>query len=135
VNAPRLLLDTDICIYVARHRPESVISRFQRLHAGEAVISVVTLGELQFGAALSRNPAQARAAIEEFIAAIPAVSLPEAAAEHYGVLRAQLEQRGQPIGGNDLWIAAHARAAELVLVTSNDKEFRRIPELKIQTWT
>jgi tRNA(fMet)-specific endonuclease VapC len=135
VNTPRLLLDTDICIYVARQRPESVIGRFQRLTAGEAAISVVTLGELQFGAAKSRNPGQARAAIEEFTSAIPALPLPEAAAEHYGALRALLEQRGQPIGGNDLWIAAHARAAELVLVTNNEKEFRRIPDLKIQNWT
>ena len=134
MNAPRFLLDTNICIYIARHKPAAVLARFQKLRTGEAVVSVITYGELQFGAAKSRDARSARAALDEFSSLVAVLPLPAAAADCYGAMRASLEQRGLPIGGNDLWIAAHAQAAELVLVTNNENEFRRIPDLKTQNW-
>jgi tRNA(fMet)-specific endonuclease VapC len=72
--------------------------------------------------------------LEELATAIPVLSLPDSAAESYGAIRAELEKKGHMIGNNDLWIAAHVRAAGLTLVTNNEREFRRVPGLKIENW-
>ena len=69
-----------------------------------------------------------------FIDLLPALSLPETAAEAYGTIRAELEAKGEMIGNNDLWIAAHALASKLTLVTNNEREFRRVRGLKVQNW-
>jgi len=98
------------------------------------VLSVITYGELLYGAAKSAQPREALERLRELIHLLPALSLPETAAEAYGRIRAELELKGQMIGNNDLWIAAHAVVAGLTLVTNNEKEFRRVPGLKIQNW-
>jgi tRNA(fMet)-specific endonuclease VapC len=131
---PRYLLDTNICIYIRQKRPDQVLRRFQKLRPGEAVLSVITYGELLYGAAKSAQRREALERLRELIHLLPALSLPETAAEAYGRIRAKLESKGQMIGNNDLWIAAHAVAAGLTLVTNNEKEFRRVPGLKIQNW-
>jgi tRNA(fMet)-specific endonuclease VapC len=131
---PRYLLDTNICIYIRQRRPDEVLRRFQKLRPGEAVLSVITYGELLYGAAKSAQPREALERLRELIHLLPALSLPETAAEAYGRIRAELELKGQMIGNNDLWIAAHAVVAGLTLVTNNEKEFRRVPGLKIQNW-
>lgn len=131
---PKYLLDTNICIYIRRHRPPEVLARFERLRAGEAAISVITSGELLYGAEKSQHRARARQQLEELATLIPVLPLPENAAHTYGMIRRQLEARGEMIGNNDLWIAAHAKAAELILVTNNEREFRRVPGLKVQNW-
>jgi len=131
---PRYLLDTNICIHIRQRRPDEVLRRFQKLRPGEAVLSVITYGELLYGAAKSEQRREALERLRELIHLLPALSLPETAAETYGRIRAQLESKGQTIGNNDLWIAAHAVAAGLTLVTNNEKEFRRVPGLKIQNW-
>ncbi|MHB1937398.1 MAG: type II toxin-antitoxin system tRNA(fMet)-specific endonuclease VapC [Acidobacteriaceae bacterium] len=130
----RYLLDTDICIYIHRHRPPEVLARFQRLSLGEAAISVITSGELLYGAEKSQHRARALQQLEEFVTLIPVMPLPANAAAAYGTIRRQLEMRGETIGNNDLWIAAHAKAAELILVTNNEREFKRVPGLKVQNW-
>jgi tRNA(fMet)-specific endonuclease VapC len=130
----RYLLDTNICIYIRQKRPEQVLRRFRKLRPGEAVLSVITYGELLYGAAKSAHRAEARERLRELVHFLPAVALPETAAETYGALRADLESKGEMIGNNDLWIAAHALAAGLTLVTNNEREFRRVRGLKIQNW-
>jgi tRNA(fMet)-specific endonuclease VapC len=132
---PRYLLDTNICIYIRQKRPEEVLRRFRKLRPGEAVLSVITYGELLYGAAKSEQRVRAIEQLHELVRVLPALSLPEAAAEAYGTIRAELELNGEMIGNNDLWIAAHALAAGLILVTNNEKEFRRLRRLKVQNWT
>jgi tRNA(fMet)-specific endonuclease VapC len=132
---PRYLLDTNICIYIRQKRPEEVLRRFRKLRPGEAVLSVITYGELLYGAAKSEQRVRAIEQLHELVSVLPALSLPEAAAEAYGTIRAELGLNGEMIGNNDLWIAAHALAAGLILVTNNEKEFRRVRRLKVQNWT
>jgi tRNA(fMet)-specific endonuclease VapC len=131
----RFLLDTNTLIYIRRNRPANVLARFQKLSYGEAAFSVITFGELAYGAAKSGRRSDAIVQLDQLRSAVPIIALPETAAEIYGVIRADLEGRGQQIGNNDLWIAAHALAANLILVTNNEREFTRVKGLKIQNWT
>jgi tRNA(fMet)-specific endonuclease VapC len=131
---PRFLLDTNVCIYIREKRPEEVLRRFRKLRAGEAVLSVITFGELLCDANKSAQRAAALERLRELIHVLPALPLPEAAAEAYGTIRADLEAKGAMIGNNDLWIAAHALAADLTLVSNNLREFRRVSGLRLQNW-
>jgi len=132
--APRYLLDTNICVYIRRQRPADVLARFQRLQPREAGISVITYGELFYGAEKSAYRQQATNQLEELLTLLPVLPLPEEAGHAYGAIRASLEAKGTVIGNNDLWIAAHAKAAGLTLVTNNEKEFRRVTGLTLQNW-
>lgn len=130
----RFLLDTNICIYIRQKRPASVLARFEKLKAGEAALSVITYGELMYGAAKSQQKEIARGRLADLVSLLPVLELPDSAGEQYGEIRSHLEKKGEIIGGNDLWIAAHARALGLVLVTNNESEFKRVPGLKVQNW-
>jgi tRNA(fMet)-specific endonuclease VapC len=130
----RFLLDTNICIHIRRQRPPGVLARFQRLKPGEAVLSVITYGELIYGVEKSQFREQAAKQLSELAGLLPIMALPLQAGEFYGAIRAALEAKGEMIGNNALWIAAHAKAAGLTLVTNNEREFRRIQGLKIQNW-
>ena len=132
--ATRFLLDTNICIYIQRQRPPAVLERFRKLKPGEAVISVITWGELRYGAEKSRQRDMVLALLEEFTAMVPVMPMPEAAGQAYGAIRAALEAKGEPIGNNDLWIAAHAKASGLIVVTNNAREFKRVPGLGVRNW-
>jgi tRNA(fMet)-specific endonuclease VapC len=131
---PSYLLDTNICIYIRQKRPDEVLRRFRKLRPGEAALSVITYGELLYGAAKSAHREAALERLRELVHLLPALPLPEQAAEAYGAIRAELESKGQMIGNNDLWTAAHALASGLTLVTNNEKEFRRVRGLKVQNW-
>ena len=131
---PRYLLDTNICIYIRQKRPKAVSQRFHKLRVGEAALSVITYGELLYGAAKSADRAAAIERLQELLHWLPALPMPESAAEAYGRTRAELTARGELIGNNDLWIAAHAMATGLILVTNNEREFRRVRGLKVQNW-
>jgi tRNA(fMet)-specific endonuclease VapC len=131
----RYLLDTNICIYIRRKRPEEVLRRFRMLRPGEAVLSVITFGELVYGAEKSAQRGATLELLRELAQVLPVQGLPETAAESYGTIRAELDRKGETIGNNDLWIAAHAKAAGLVLVTNNEREFRRVRGLRVQNWT
>jgi tRNA(fMet)-specific endonuclease VapC len=131
---PRFLLDTNICIYIRRKKPEGVLRRFRGLKQGEAALSVITFGELMYGAENSAQRAAALELLRGLAQVLPVLDLPDTAAEAYGRIRAELERAGQMIGNNDLWIAAHARAAGLTLVTNNEREFRRVRGLKVENW-
>ena len=130
----RYLLDTNICIYIQRKKPEEVLARFKKLKPGDAAISVITWGEMLYGAEKSQQRKKALQLLEEFKTFIPVLPIPENAGNTYGAIRAALESKGEPIGNNDLWIAAHAKAASLIVVTNNEQKFQRVPGLKVQNW-
>ena len=133
--APSYMLDTNVCIHIRKQRPAEILARFRTLKPGQAVISIITYGELRFGAERSTAREHFLAALESFITLVPAQPLPQSAGAQYGSIRSTLARRGEIIGNNDLWIAAHACAANLVLVTSNENEFRRVPGLVVENWT
>ena len=134
-NAPtRYLLDTNICIYIAKGQPLAVRERFARHALHELAMSAITVGELRFGAEKSQSRERALATIAQLVQMIAPRPLPMAAAEHYGDIRATLQKQGLPIGNNDLWLAAHARAEGWTLVTNNSREFARVPGLQIENW-
>ncbi|MDP2788293.1 MAG: type II toxin-antitoxin system VapC family toxin [Pseudomonadota bacterium] len=132
--AVRYLLDTNICIYIAKHSPPVVRERFTRHAANELAMSVITYGELCFGFEKSQAREHALESIQRLQTRIEIYPLPLSAGEHYGEIRALLQKSGQPIGNNDLWIAAHARAENWILVTNNESEFRRVPGLQVENW-
>jgi tRNA(fMet)-specific endonuclease VapC len=127
----RYMLDTNICSAVVKRRDEHVLRRFDA-EAGRMCISTITLSEMLFGAEKRGAPAL-DAALRDFAACIGVVSYDEAAASHYGQLRAELEKLGALLGANDLFIAAHARSMGLVLVT-DDAAFERAPGLRVENW-
>ncbi len=128
------LLDTNICIYIAKHNPASVRERFQQYSANQLAMSVITLGELRFGAEKSQSKERARAVIDDLASLISIEELSESAADHYGDIRASLQKSGQLIGNNDLWLAAHARSQDWILVTNNERAFLRVDGLKVENW-
>lgn len=131
---PRYLLDTNICIYIKNHRPPEVLARFSKLPPGKVAMSAITYGELCFGAEKSSKPKEVRQILEHLISLIPVLPLDGNASLHYGKIRQHLQASGKPIGNNDLWIAAHALAGKLILVTNNVAEFERVPGLKVENW-
>jgi tRNA(fMet)-specific endonuclease VapC len=132
--AARYLLDSDICVYALSGRNPGLVRRLDRKLPGQVVVSVFAVGELLTGAAKSKDPATARQRIAALTSVAEVLPLPPEAAEHYATIRAALERAGRIIGPNDLWIAAQARAEELILVTNNEQEFRRVPRLKVENW-
>ena len=132
--AIRFLLDTDICIYIAKYNPPAIRARFERLAADAVAMSAITFGELRYGAEKSQARAKALAVLQQLQGAVEVMPLTEAVSQHYGEIRSALERRGLPIGNNDLWIAAHARAEGWVLVTHNEREFLRVDGLAVENW-
>lgn len=130
----RYLLDTNICIYIARQRPPAVAQRFARLAPGEVGMSLITYGELFYGAEKSQRSAEAMAKLQGFVELIPVLEPCAKTGEAHGQVRAQLERQGTPIGNNDLWIAAHALALGVTLVSNNMREFERVPGLALENW-
>lgn len=131
----KLLLDTNICIYIIRQQPAAVLQRFLEYEVGDIGISSITLAELRYGVAKSTQQDKNAKALDEFIIPLEVVPFDEAAAHLYGGIRAILERAGTPIGAMDLLIAAHALALEVPLVTNNTREFVRIPDLNVINWT
>lgn len=129
------MLDTNICIYIAKNRPPEVRAHFERLKPGQLIMSAITYGELSYGVSKSTQRAQAFTQLEELIQDVPVQELDWLAGEAYGEIRATLEKQGRLIGNNDLWIGAHALALKLTLVTNNEREFKRIPRLSVENWT
>lgn len=129
----RYLLDTNIVIYVLKRRPIEVLSLFNE-NASRMAISAITLSELFHGAEKSTRASDNLVAIEDFCSRLEVLPYGAKAAQHYGAIRAGLEKTGQPIGVNDLHIAAHARSEGLVVVTNNVGEFARVPALQVENW-
>jgi len=129
----KYLLDTNIVIYVIKQRPVEALEIFNR-HQGRMAISSITLAELVHGAEKSSDVSRNIAVVEDFVSRLAVLAYDDKAAWQYGNIRATLEKVGQPIGVNDLHIAAHARSNGLTLVTNNLREFERVPGLLLENW-
>jgi len=123
------MLDTNICIYIIKNRPKSVKERFQEFTIGELCISTITVSELMYGAYKSEYVEKNLKAIESFLMPFEIVEYDFEASVEYGKIRAYLEKKGKVIGNMDMQIAGHALALDLVLVTNNTKEFKRVDGL------
>ena len=130
----KLLLDTNICIYIIKQQPVSVLKRFLEYEIGDIGISSITLSELRYGVAKSTHREKNAKALDEFIIPLEVVSYDESAALAYGDIRAALEKAGTPVGSMDMLIAAHARSCKATLVTSNRREFDRVKGLTVEDW-
>ena len=130
----KYLIDTNICIYIMNKRPIAVIKKFKQFKPGEIGISAITISELQYGISKSAHRKKNEVRLEEFLAPLEILTYDRMAARVYGDIRFQLETLGLPIGPLDLLIAAHAISQGLVLITNNDKEFRRIKRLEVENW-
>ncbi|MCU9527532.1 type II toxin-antitoxin system tRNA(fMet)-specific endonuclease VapC [Pseudomonas mosselii] len=129
----KFMLDTNICIFTIKNRPQEVREVFKR-HHGQMCISTVTLMELIYGAEKSSNPERNLADVEGFAARLEVLKYDQEAAAHTGQLRAELARVGKQIGPYDQMIAGHARSQGLILVTNNRREFDRVPGLRIEDW-
>jgi tRNA(fMet)-specific endonuclease VapC len=129
------MLDTDTCSYVMKRSHPLVLERLQRLPVSDVCMSVVTKAELLYGVEVSPKHAQDAAALAAFLPYVEVLYLDEDAALHYAEIRADLKKRGAMIGANDLFIAAHARAMGLTLVTNNTAEFGRVKGLTLENWS
>ena len=128
------MLDTNTCIFIIRKKPMHVFDRFKELKVGDIGISSIVLCELQFGVSKSNDPARNQTALTEFVAPLEIRDFPGGASPLYGRLREHLQTQGTPIGGYDMLIAAHALYEKTILITNNTKEFRRVPNLRMEDW-
>lgn len=131
---PSYMFDTDICSFVMRRSHTALLGRVRATAVADVCASVVTKAELMFGIAVSPSPDRDRAALEGLLRFVAIVELDEETAAHYADIRADLKRRGEMIGANDLFIAAHARRLGLVLVTANVREFERVSRLAVENW-
>lgn len=131
----KLLLDTNICIYIIKQQPPAVLERFLEYQIGDIGISSITLSELRYGVAKSTHRERNAKALDEFIIPLEVLPYDDAAAHAYGDIRAALEKAGASIGSMDMLIAAHAVSLGIPLVTNNTREFLRVPSLNIVDWT
>ena len=130
----RLMLDTNICIYIIKNKPQSVKEKFQNFHIGELCISSITVSELMYGAYKSEYTEKNLKAIESFLLPFEIVEYDYSAAVEYGRIRATLEKKGSVIGNMDMQIAGHALALGMTVVTNNTKEFERVEGLTLDNW-
>ena len=130
----RVLLDTNICIYMIKNKPPEVRKHFERFVPGDIAISSITVGEMQYGVEKSAAREKNALALEAFLLPLEIASFDTDSALVYGKIRAELERQGRSIGGMDMLIAAQAIAQGFTLVTHNLKEFERVAALKCETW-
>lgn len=130
----KLMLDTNVCIYLIKERPASVLERFAAYAVGDIGISVITLAELEYGVSKSSRPAKNREALDQFVSPLEVAAFDRDATVEYGKLRTTLEKKGQSIGSMDLLIAAHALSLDVRLITRNVREFGRVPGLRVEDW-
>jgi tRNA(fMet)-specific endonuclease VapC len=130
----KYLVDTDICIYIMNKRPIEVINKFSQFAPGDIAISSITVSELEFGVTNSLRKEENTIRLDEFLVPFEILSYDQVAAKTYGVIRTQLEKAGRPLGPLDMLIAAHALSRNLALVTNNEKEFKKVKGLKVESW-
>ena len=130
----RYMLDTNICIYLIKHKPEKVFQKLQTIHPEDVCISSVTYAELVHGVEKSAAVEKNRLALSMLLANIEILDFDAVAANCYGKIRADLEKKGTPIGPLDMMIAGHAQSLGYTVVTNNVKEFSRVAALKMENW-
>jgi len=131
----RYMFDTDTCSYIMKRSSEPLLEKVRGVPPGDVCMSVVTKCELAFGVEISPRRKRDEGALTGLLRQVVVLDLPEDAAEHYATIHARLRKRGEMIGANDLFIAAHARSLGLTLVTNNTAEFGRVPGLSLENWT
>jgi len=131
----KYMLDTNICIYLIKQKPEKVLRHFKNHSIGDIGISSITLAELRFGVEKSQQIQNNRQALEEFVLPLEIADFDEKAAVMYGAVRAALEKAGTPVSSMDMLIGAHALSLDLTLVTNNVREFKQIKNLKVVDWS
>jgi tRNA(fMet)-specific endonuclease VapC len=129
------MLDTNICIYLIKQKPEKVLRHFKTYSVGDIGISSITLAELMYGVQRSQQVQKNRQALEEFTLPLEIAAFDDAAAEVYGSVRAGFERDGTPVGSMDMLIGAHALNLGVTLVTNNLREFKKIKNLKVVDWS
>lgn len=130
----KYLLDTNICIYIIKKKPEEVIKRFLKMKPDSIAISSITVSELYYGVAKSSKPNENTIALEQFILPLTVINYNKEDSISYGKLRAKLEQKGKLIGAMDMLIAAQALNRDLILVTNNEREFKKVEGLSVENW-
>ena len=130
----RYMLDTDTCSYIMKRSNQQVLNRLQSVPVADVCISVITKSELLYGVEVSPQRLQDATALKAFLPHVEVLEFPDDAATHYAQIRADLKKRGQMIGANDLFVAAHARSLGLRLVTNNTGEFGRVKGLTLENW-
>ncbi len=128
------LLDSNICIYIINNHPKTVIERIKNLNPYQVKLSAISIAELEYGASKSKYRERNRNALLDFASAFDIIPFNDNDVEIFGLIRADLEKRGQIIGPYDMQIAAQAIARNLILATNNTNEFSRIKELRIDNW-
>lgn len=131
----KYMLDTNICIYAIKHKPETVIRNFMLHNPNQMCISSITYAELMHGVEKSQAVEKNRLAMSLFLSPLTILDFDAIAAEEYGKVRANLERKGTPIGPMDMMIAGHARSKGLIVVTNNTREFVRVEGLQLEDWT
>ncbi|MDE6662704.1 MAG: type II toxin-antitoxin system VapC family toxin [Lachnospiraceae bacterium] len=131
----KYMLDTNICIYAIKHKPDTVIRKFLSHDPEELCISAITYAELMHGVEKSIAVERNRIAMSLFLSPITILQFDERAAEEYGRIKAELEKKGTPIGPMDTLIASHAKSRGLIIVTNNTREFNRVVGLTVEDWT
>lgn len=128
------LLDTNICIYIINNNPRTVVDKIKTFEPDQIKISAISVAELEYGIAKSKYRQKNRSALLDFLSAFSIIPFDDNDAEVFGLIRADLERRGQIIGSYDMEIAAQAIAKNYTLVSNNTAEFERIPMLQLQNW-
>ncbi len=130
----KLMLDANICIYILKQQPRSILEHLEDYAVGELAVSMVVHGELVYGAYKSAKKMKNLANIESLMNTLTILPVDENVVHYYGEIRAELERRGQMIGSNDFWTAAHALSLQLPLATNNTREFIKVPNLEVVNW-
>jgi tRNA(fMet)-specific endonuclease VapC len=133
-NKMKYMMDTNICIYIIKKRPENVFRKFHTLKPGDVCISSITLAELQYGIEKSEQKERNKISLAYFLALIDILPFQNHAAICYGKIRAELESAGKITGAYDLMIAAHCISQDLTLITNNTSEFKRVSGLRVENW-
>ena len=128
------LLDTNTCIYIINKKPPSAVNHIRSKQPDEVSVSTITIAELEYGVYRSKHADQNRIALLEFLVPFAILYFDHSAAAVYGRIRATLERKGIPIGPMDLLLAAQAMSQQLIIVTNNEREFRRVAGLQIENW-
>lgn len=128
------MLDTNICIYIIKKRPPTILQHFQTISSDQLCISVVTLAELQYGVDKSSAQEKNQIVVDDFVSRLLLLDWDQKAVKQYGKIRSYLELKGTPIGLMDLMIASHCLSLNYTLITNNMKEFSRIPNLNLENW-
>lgn len=131
----KVLLDTNICIYMIKKKPPQVLDQIKKYTIGDVGVSAITVAELYYGVQKSKYQDKNRRALLQFLSPFVIAGFDYEASLTYRQIRASLEKRGEPIGSLDMLIAAHALSLDVTLITNNKREFSRVERLRIEDWT